>query len=109
MLNIYIIIAFIKDLPFTLVDVFAVFFDSCYGILKSFYVSFLGVLSDEWFPTLGQDFFNFIFVQSYKFSFSYNIVYYVVGLFLFVFVLKHLLLPLLSALVQALLDLFTPL
>lgn len=84
--------------------VFGLFYD----IFKMLYSGIRHVLSDSWFTSVGYDFFGFMFNESEKQHFSFNIVFFLVGLMLFFFILKHFIFPFMLSLVQAILDLFTP-
>lgn len=85
----------------------SVVFGFFYDLFKYIYIGIKDFISDSYFADVGEDFFNFI-SSFFNGSISFNIVFWAVGLFLVFFVLRRIALPFIVALIDSLIDGFTP-
>lgn len=95
------ILGFFQATTDTIFSFFGDFFEKIYSYLVEY-------LMYGNFETIGEDFFGIIFKKSEGFTFSFNVVFWLVGLMLCIFVFKRVVIPLLIAVVDDLIDLFTP-
>lgn len=82
---------------------------NCFGdLFNTIYYYILEFLSSSSFESIGSDFFGVIYSRSQRFTFSFNIIYWLVGLYIGLFVLRRFIIPIIIAIVDDLIDLFTP-
>lgn len=86
-------------------DTIFTFFGDFFEKIYSYLVEYLTIGN---FETIGEDFFGIIFSKSQGLSFSFNLIYWLVGLMLCIFVFRRFVIPLIVAVVDDLIDLFTP-
>ena len=91
---------FFSSAVYVVFNLFQELFDSIFSPL-------LGVFDSE-FESYGVEFFSFFFSQIDNFDLSINIIYWAVGVILFAYIIKHIIFPLIVAIVDDIIDACTP-
>lgn len=95
------VLGFFQAATDTIFSIFGDLFEEIYGYLVE-------LLMYGNYENVGENFFGIVFKKADNFAFSFNVVYWLVGLMLCIFIFKRIVLPLIVAVVDDLIDLFTP-
>lgn len=84
-------------------------FDSCFAFIKILFNCFKSIITGRKMTDIGISFFGFVSDSFDGQQTTFNIVYVLVGFSIFFFVTKHLVIPLVVAFINAIVDALTPL
>ena len=84
-------------------------FDSCFAFIKILFNCLKSILTGSKMQDVGISFFGFMSDTCNGTQLTFNIVYVIVGFSIFIFVVRRFVIPLVVAIINAIVDAITPL